>query len=164
MSDRIKQNKSIEVNIFVLDELDSRILKNLSKNSRVSYVDLAKEIGLSRVAVRERIDRLVEQGIIEQFTVIVNAEKLGKSISAFFEIDVEPKHLEKVATTLASNDAVAVLYQMTGPCTLHMHILVEDHKVLEQFLKEHIYSLEGITRVESHILLKRFKNQDGVNI
>ncbi|AJY77674.1 Lrp/AsnC family transcriptional regulator [Paenibacillus beijingensis] len=149
---------------MVIDEIDSHILQELAKNSRVSYVDLAKEIGLSRVAVRERIDRLVEQGIIEQFSIVINAERLGKNISAFFEIDVEPKHLDDVASTLSDNDSVAALYQMTGPCTLHMHILVEDHKALEQFLKEHIYSLEGITRVESHILLKRYKAQNGINI
>jgi Lrp/AsnC family leucine-responsive transcriptional regulator len=148
----------------MLDQIDTHILQQLSLNSRVSYVDLAKEIGLSRVAIRERIDRLVEQGVIEQFSIVINAEKLGKKISAFLEIEVEPRHFDVVANTLAANEMVAVLYQMTGPCTLHTHILVEDHNVLDQFLKEYVYSLEGIVRVESHILLKRFKNQDGINI
>jgi len=148
----------------MLDHIDSHILKELTKNSRVSYVDLAKEIGLSRVAVKERIDRLVEQGIIEQFSIVINSEKLGKKISAFLEIDVDPKHLERVAGTLAENELVAVLYQMTGPCRLHMHILVEDHNALDQFLKDHIYSLDGIVRVESHVLLRRFKSHDGINL
>ncbi|MCI3926998.1 Lrp/AsnC family transcriptional regulator [Paenibacillus sp. TRM 82003] len=148
----------------MLDHIDTHILQRLTQNSRISYVDLAKEISLSRVAVKERIDRLVEQGIIEQFSIVINAEKLGKSISAFLEIEVEPKHLEHVAHALAADETVAVLYQMTGPCNLHMHILVEDLYKLDQFLKESVYSLEGITRVDSHILLKRFKNQDGINI
>ncbi len=148
----------------MLDHIDTCLLRKLSKNSRVSYVELAKDVGLSRVAVRERIDRLVEQGIIEQFSIVINAEKLGRKLSAFLEIDVEPKHFDKVANELAANEMVAVLYQMTGPCTLHMHILVEDHNALDNFLKEHLYSMEGIARVESHILLKRFKREDGINI
>ncbi len=148
----------------MLDAIDMQILHELSKNSRVSYVDLAKEIGLSRVAVRERIDKLVEQGIIEQFSIVINAEKLGKKISAFLELDVEPKYWDEVTSTLTANETVAVLYQMTGSCRLHMHILVEDLSVLDQFLKDHIYSLQGISKVESQILLKRFKNQDGINI
>lgn len=148
----------------MLDQIDALILHQLSKNSRLSYVDLAKEVGLSRVAVRERIDRLIEEGIIEQFSIVINAEKLGKKVSAFLEIDVEPKYFESVAEMLMANQKVAVLYQMTGPCTLHMHILVEDHQALDRFLRDSVYSIEGIVRVESHILLRRFKAQDGLNI
>ena len=62
----------------MLDSIDSHILRRLAQNSRISYTDLAKEVGLSGVAVKERIDRLVNQGIIEQFSIVISAEKLGK--------------------------------------------------------------------------------------
>ena len=148
----------------MLDSIDSHILRRLAQNSRISYTDLAKEVGLSGVAVKERIDRLVNQGIIEQFSIVISAEKLGKKISAYLELEVEPAHLNQIVDVLKQSDRVAVLYEMTGPCILHIHILVESIEEMEQFMNESIYSLEGIVRAETQILMKRHKNQDGLNI
>ncbi|MFK0521682.1 Lrp/AsnC family transcriptional regulator [Paenibacillus illinoisensis] len=148
----------------MLDSIDSHILRRLAQNSRISYTDLAKEVGLSGVAVKERIDRLVNHGIIEQFSIVISAEKLGKKISAYLELEVEPAHLNEIIEALKQNDRVAVLYEMTGPCILHIHILVESIEEMEQFMNESIYSLEGIVRAETQILMKRHKNQDGLNI
>ncbi|WP_153978387.1 Lrp/AsnC family transcriptional regulator [Paenibacillus xylanilyticus] len=148
----------------MLDSIDSHILRRLAQNSRISYTDLAKEVGLSGVAVKERIDRLVNQGIIEQFSIVISAEKLGKKISAYLELEVEPAYLNEIIDALKQNDKVAVLYEMTGPCILHIHILVESIEEMEQFMNESIYSLRGIVRAETQILMKRHKNQDGLNI
>ncbi len=85
-------------------------------------------------------------------------------VSAFFEVDCEPSSLVEVAQSLADNPSVASCYQMTGPSTLHMHVLVEDFKKLESFINEELYSLNGINRVESHILLRRFKSRKGLKL
>jgi len=143
-----------------IDDIDRRILALLSENSRISYVDIGKELGLSRVAIRERINQLTYEGIIEKFTIVINSEKLGKKVSAFFEVDCEPTALVTVAKKLADNPIVASCYQMTGPSTIHMHVLVEDFEQLEQFINCELSALQGITRVESHILLRRFKSRN----
>ncbi len=147
-----------------MDKKDQKILELLVGNGRMSYVDIGKELGLSRVAVRERVNQLIEEGVIEGFSAVINSEKVGKQVSAFFEVDCEPSSLVEVAQNLADNPSVASCYQMTGPSTLHMHVLVEDFKKLESFINEELYSLEGITRVESHILLRRFKNRKGMKL
>ncbi|WP_246945265.1 Lrp/AsnC family transcriptional regulator [Bacillus pinisoli] len=147
-----------------IDEIDRKILRLLTENARMSYVDIGKELNLSRVSIRERVNQLMENGIIEKFSVVINSEKVGKGVSAFFEVDCEPAHLVKVAQTLVDNPAVASCYQMTGPSTLHMHVLVEDFSKLEHFINEELYSLQGITRVESHILLRRFKSRMGLKL
>ncbi len=147
-----------------LDTTDRKILELLTINGRMSYVDIAKELGLSRVAIRERINQLMEEEIIEKFSVVINSDKIGKKVSAFFEVDCEPTCLVSVAETLAENPKVASCYQMTGPSTLHMHVLVEDFEQLEQFINEELYALKGITRVESHILLRRFKSRSGMKL
>ena len=147
-----------------VDATDKKILQLLSSNGRMSYVDIAKELGLSRVAIRERINQLIEDNVIEQFSVIINSDKVGKKVSAFFEVDCEPTALVSVAETLAENPKVASCYQMTGPSTLHMHVLVEDFETLENFINEELYALSGITRVESHILLRRFKSRTGLKL
>lgn len=147
-----------------IDETDKKILQLLSENGRMSYVDIGKELSLSRVAVRERVNQLIDKGVIEQFSVVINSEKIGRKVSAFFEVDCEPSSLVQVAEALANNPRVASCYQMTGPSTLHMHVLVEDFVNLEQFINEELYALEGITRVESHILLRRFKSRTGMKL
>ncbi|MGG5252601.1 Lrp/AsnC family transcriptional regulator [Neobacillus sp. SM06] len=147
-----------------LDEIDKKILELLSEHGRMSYVDIGKELNLSRVAIRERVNQLWDNGVIEKFSVVINSERVGKNVSAFFEVDCEPASLVRVAETLANNPVVASCYQMTGPSTLHMHVLVEDFARLEQFINEELYSLNGITRVESHILLRRFKSRTGLKL
>src|SRR3954471_6475232 len=147
-----------------MDQVDRDILELLTENGRISYVDIGKELGLSRVSVRERVTKLIDDKVIEQFTVVINSSKAGKNVSAFFEIDCEPSWLVKVAEALAENPSVASCYQMTGPSTLHTHVLVENHAALEKFINEELYALKGITRVESHILLRRFKSRRGLKL
>ncbi|QQZ10296.1 Lrp/AsnC family transcriptional regulator [Heyndrickxia vini] len=147
-----------------LDDIDRKILQILTENGRVSYVDIGKELNLSRVAVRERVHQLMNNGVIEKFTVVINSEKIGKQVSAFFEVDCEPAYLVQVAQALADNPSVASCYQMTGPSTLHMHVLVEDFIALEHFINNELYALDGITRVESNILLRRFKSRNGLKL
>ncbi|WP_100010316.1 Lrp/AsnC family transcriptional regulator [Lentibacillus sediminis] len=146
------------------DEIDKKLLEVLSDDGRISYVELAEKVGLSRVAVKDRIQSLKEKGIIEKFSVVINSEKAGKKVSAFFEVDVEPKQLQEVAQNLADNPNVASIYQMTGPSTLHMHVLVEDFQMLEVFINNELYAVEGITRVESSVILKRFKSRNGYKL
>lgn len=147
-----------------LDEIDKKILELLNQNGRMSYVDIGRELGLSRVSVRERVNQLCENEIIEKFSVVINSELFGKKVSAFFEVDCEPQALVTVAETLINNPSVASCYQMTGPSTLHMHVLVDDFAALEKFINEEIYTLQGITRVDSHILLRRFKSRTGLKL
>jgi|SRR5699024_3200296 len=146
------------------DEIDKKLLEELAEDGRLSYVELAEKVELSRVAVKDRIQNLKKKGIIEKFTVVINSEKFGKQVSAFFEVDVEPKQLQTVAQNLADNQSVASIYQMTGPSTLHMHVLVKDFKMLEIFINKELYSVEGITRVDSSIILKRFKSRTGFKL
>lgn len=147
-----------------IDKYDQQILNLLSDNGRMSYVDIAKELNLSRVAIRDRVNRLIDNDIIEKFSVVINSDKVGKTVSAFFEVECEPKSLVSVAETLAENPNVASCYQMTGPSKLHMHVLVDDFDQLEHFTNQELYSLQGITSVDSHILLKRFKSRTGMKL
>ncbi|MFG6149887.1 Lrp/AsnC family transcriptional regulator [Halobacillus sp. B23F22_1] len=147
-----------------IDETDKKILELLIEDGRLSYAEIGKELELSRVAVRSRVNQLIECGVIEKFTAVVNSEKVGKEVSAFFEVDCEPRALVEVAENLANNPYVASCYQMTGPSTLHMHVLVSDFTELESFINKELYALQGITRVESHILLRRFKSRSGLKL
>ncbi|MFH5778045.1 Lrp/AsnC family transcriptional regulator [Heyndrickxia oleronia] len=147
-----------------IDDTDRKIMELLTDNGRMSYADIGKQLNLSRVAVRERVNQLINNGVIEKFTAVINSEKVGKHVSAFFEVDCEPAFLVEVAQKLAEHPSVASCYQMTGPSTLHMHVLVDDFSSLENFINNELYGLQGITRVESNILLRRFKSRSGLKL
>ncbi len=57
-----------------LDNIDKKLLEELAEDGRLSYDDLAEKVGLSRVAVKDRIQNLKEKGVIEKFTVVINSE------------------------------------------------------------------------------------------
>jgi len=147
-----------------LNDIDKKILEVLLEDARISYTNLAKLIGISRVAVQARINNLVTEGVIERFTAVVNPDKVGIQVSVFFNIFVEPKYLNEVAEKLALNSVVTSLYHMTGPSTLHMHGVFKNMYEMETFLLETVYPTEGITRVESEMLLKRYKSRMGMKL
>ncbi|MBG9792265.1 AsnC family transcriptional regulator [Paenibacillus dendritiformis] len=148
----------------MLDEIDKMILSALHSNSRISYTDLAKKVNLSRVAVQARVQAMMEDGLLEKFTIVINPEKLGIRVSAFFNVEVEPQYLMKVAEQLANEPCVTSLYHMTGPSKLHMHGLFASNREMEQFLQEKLYPLPGIMSVETQILIKRYKSRMGMKL
>jgi DNA-binding Lrp family transcriptional regulator len=149
---------------FKLDKIDQAIISLLHDNSRLSYTDIGKHVEISRVAVQMRINTLMEQGIIEKFTTVINPTKIGITVSAFFNVDVEPKHLEYVADLLSQEPCVTSLYHMTGPSKLHMHGIFTDNQEMEAFLTEKLYPIEGIVSVDSQLLIKRYKSRMGMKL
>ena len=146
---------------MTMDALDRNLLMDLSEDGRTSYAELGRKYGLTRVGIKARVEKLRDEGSIERFTGVVNPEKVGKSISAFFEIDVEPFSLDQVAEELAQEEVVENLYLMTGSSTLHMHALLDNMNHLERFVLDRIYSKRGIIRVQTHMILRRYKSRQG---
>src|SRR5665647_155516 len=147
-----------------IDEIDRKIIAILQQNGRASYTDIAKEVELSRVGVQARINALMENGTIEKITAVINPEKIGIMVSAFFNVEVEPKHLMEAADRLADEPEVSSLYHMTGPSKLHMHGLFASNREMELFLQEKLYVLPGITSVDCQILIKRYKSRMGMKL
>lgn len=146
-----------------LDEKDELILKHLLDNGRLSHAELGRLVHLTRAAVRERVNNLMEQGIIDKFTVSVNPLKAGKSLSVYFNIDVEWSMLESVAEQLLADEEITSVYQMSGGPHLHVHALMDHQEHVERYLRR-LQALEGITNVHSEFLIKRFKEREGLLI
>ena len=87
-----------------LDELDQKIIQLLIENARISYSDIGEETGISRVAVKARIQALEKKGIIEEYTTIINPQKISGAVSCYFEIETKPDSLSQVTDILYKND------------------------------------------------------------
>jgi DNA-binding Lrp family transcriptional regulator len=145
----------------IVSPLDTKILGLLIKDGRASFADIARSLGVSRAHVRERVHRLMEEGVIEQFTAVVNPEKLGKAVSAFFDVRVAPQGIQAIARELAAQPEVVSLYIMNDMQSLHMHTLTEDMAMLERFSAEHLFGKESVRSVECKTLMSRLKNRRG---
>lgn len=149
---------------LVLDEIDKQILSILHEEGRISYTDLGKRVDLSRVAVQARINQLIEAGVIEKFTAVINPAKIGIHVSVFFNVEVEPRFLEEVALKLEEEPAVTSLYHMTGPSKLHMHGIFANDQEMEEFLTKRLYPLQGVVSVDCQMLIKRYKSRMGMKL
>lgn len=83
-----------------LDELDQKIIQLLVKNARMSYSDIGEEIGISRVAVKARIQALENKGIIEEYTTIINPQKISGAVSCYREIETKTDSFKEVTDIL----------------------------------------------------------------
>ncbi len=144
-----------------MNKLDTEILSLLIKNGRMSFAEIARVLGISRAHARERVQRLIDSGVIEQFTAVVNPEKLDKTVSAFLDIKVAPRAIEATASELAAQPEVASLYIMSDMKSLHIHTLTDTTDALDRFVRKHMFSREDILSVDCKTLMARVKNRRG---
>src|SRR5699024_8500211 len=93
-----------------LDALDQRIVQLLIENARMSYSDIGQAVCISRVAVKARIQALEQRGVIEEYTTIINPQKISGAVSCYFEIETRPDTLAEVTDRLAANETVTQIY------------------------------------------------------
>lgn len=146
------------------DQVDEQIMNLLIENSRVSLIEISEKVGLSRVAVKNRIDALEKNGVIEQYTIILNPEKVGRNVSVFFDIQVRPEFLRTVTDALLLEEAITDAYLMTGSSHLHVHAVLEMNQDLEHFVLEKLYPLPGIEKITSDIIVSRIKTRKGIRV
>lgn len=147
-----------------LDETDQQIVNLLIKNARMSYSDIGEAVGLSRVAVKARISALEDRGIIEEYTTIINPQKISGAISCYFELEMEPARFEEVVNILNKNDLVTQIYQVSGRSKLHVHAVAAGNEEMEEFLNCVIYSLPGIREMSCNVILSRIKDIKGLRL
>ncbi len=140
-----------------VDATDRKILGLLAENARISYAEIGRQVHLSRVAVRDRIKQMEEDGVIVKYSAIIDRTALGLDLAVFLEIEVLPSRIEAVASQLAKMKEITIVYQMTGPTILHVHIFIENSDKLSKFLNDKVYPLEGVTRTSVYMLLKEYK-------
>ena len=147
-----------------LDELDQKIVQLLIKNARMSYSDIGQKIGISRVAVKMRVQALEKKGIIEEYTTIINPQKISGAISCYFEIETTPETLMEVAKILEKNNTITQIYRVTGKSKLHVHAIASCHEEMEKLIYETIYCLPGVLECSCNMIFSRIKDIKGLRL
>lgn len=147
-----------------LDGLDQKIIQLLIQNARISYSDIGMQIGISRVAVKARIQSLEQRGIIEEYTTIINPQKISGAVSCYFEIETLPDTFSEVTKLLKQNDTITQIYRVTGKNKLHVHAIASSSDEMERLIHDVIDPLPGILSCSCNMILSRIKDIKGLRL
>lgn len=142
---------------IIIDEIDTKILRTLIEDSRISYSDLSKTIGLSRARIKHRIVELQENGVIEKFTILVPSKYLARPLPVFFDVHVAPDKLQAAAKRLSDHPDISIIYQMSGNNTLHVHGFFGDMEKVAEFTNEYLPQIKGVVSINTEFLIRRYK-------
>ncbi len=147
-----------------LNPLDQKIVRLLIQNARSSYSEIGKQVGISRVAVKARIQSLEQQGIIESYTTIINPQKISGAVSCYFEMEILPDALAEATNILESNETITQIYRVTGKNKLHVHAVASSSEEMELLLQKVIDPLPGLVRYSCNVILSRIKDIKGIRL
>ena len=147
-----------------VDPLDLKILSLLIENARYTYSEIGQRLGISRVAVKNHMNDLEKRGIIENYTAVINPRRMSSAVSCYFEIETTPDRFPAVTQALQRCPTVTQIYRTTGSCHLHVHAVAAGQQELEDFLRDVIDPLPGVTSIRTNVILDRIKDIKGLRL
>lgn len=122
----------------------------------MSFVDLGDKLGVSDTAVRKRIKKLEDEGVIRKYTVDVDPKKLGFDINSLIGVDTTPEEYIHVIEKLKKWREILSLYSSTGDHMILMECWFESSEGLNDFV-EKLEGIKGVTRVCPAMLIGKIK-------
>lgn len=116
-----------------MDAIDAKILAILQQNARISISQLGRMINMTQPAVRERVKRLEEQGVIRSYRAILNEEKLGKQVTAF--VLVQANSCDQLIQFCEEAPEVIEMYQLSGQYNFLLKVVTETMHTLNVFIQ-----------------------------
>lgn len=136
-----------------MDSIDQRIVSCLVSDARSSYAEIGSVVGLSAPAVKRRVDKLLDSGVLRGFTAVVDPEALGWGTEAFVEVhcrgNVPPA---KISTILEPLPEVVAAYTVSGAADAIVHLRAANIHHLETAL-ERVRALDIVDRTVSTVVL-----------
>ncbi len=139
-----------------IDNLDKKILSILSKNARMPFKDVAAKCGVSRAAIHQRVQRLVEEGVITGSGYYVNPKSLGYSTCTYVGLNLERGSMYKeVVERLSTIPEIVECHFTTGPYTMLLKLYAKDNEQLMDLLNNQMQRIPGVVSTETLISLEQ---------
>lgn len=138
-----------------IDKLDKKILGILSANARLPFKDVAAECGVSRAAIHQRVQHLIENGVITGSSFKINPKALGYSTCTYVGMDLERGSMYRdVVNRLLSIPQVVECHFTTGPYTMLVKLYAKDNEQLMDLINGQLQSIPGVVSTETLISLE----------
>ena len=141
-----------------LDVIDEKIIELLRENSRLSFREIAERLGKTESTIRRRVKKLIDAGIIKKFTIITSSSRSGQDVHAFIRVLTSMNKLDRVAEEVVKFDEVKQAYFLAGQCGVALIVRVPSVEALNEFIREKLADIEGVTGIETCIILQELKN------
>jgi len=135
-----------------LSEKDEALIRLLQANARESISNLARQLGVSRTAVQERLNRLQRQNVVEGFTVKMNPNWHKSQITTFIALVVTPKNARQVIQALERLPYIKALWTVSGRFDLLAEATAPTTEKIDLLLDD-VGDIEGVMRTESSVVL-----------
>ncbi|NNF35843.1 MAG: Lrp/AsnC family transcriptional regulator [Saprospiraceae bacterium] len=143
-----------------LDKIDLKILKLLQENSKITNLDLSKQIGLSPAPTLERVKKLEQSGIIQSYHAKVDAAAIGLNVRTFVLVSLawqKENALENFIKKVKDIDEITECYIITGDADFLLKIICKDLPTYEQLLFKTLSQIEEIERLKTLMTLSKVK-------
>lgn len=149
-----------------MDRIDLHILRELQEDGRLSNQDLAARVGLSPSPCMRRVRQLEKDGVIQGYRAIVDPEAVGRGFEVLVSIEVRRDRASVEAFEHALQDIPDVIeaYRLFGSPGCLLRIAVADLAAYERLWIEELTALDGVTEVNSQIIMKRIKEPKGLPV
>ncbi len=137
-----------------MDHHDTKILKRLEEDGRVPFSTIAAELGISNTMVHQRVNKLIDQGIIRGIRPVLDEKKMGFEWGSFTGLTLEKDHdTGRIIEALKSIPEVSECYFITGSYTLYLRILAKSNEHMRSILYDKIDNIPGVAKTNSMIEL-----------
>jgi len=137
------------------DDLDMKILSELTKDASISIPQLSKKLNINSSVLYSRIKRLTKRELIRKFTVIINESQLGINIKATVGINRDPKLKEPIHNELVKIPEIRSLIEVTGRFDIILSVNTRTLEELHKVVIERIGKIEGIQATETFVEMQR---------
>ena len=139
-----------------IDSLDKKILNILSQNARIPFKDVAAECGVSRAAIHQRVQHLIENGVITGSGFDVNPKSLGYSTCTYIGLNLERGSMYKnVVARLNSINEIVECHFTTCSYTMLIKLYAKDNEQLMDLLNNKLQTIPGVVSTETLISLEQ---------
>ena len=137
------------------DELDMKLLYELSMDANISVPNLSKKLGINASVLYSRIKRLVKKKLIKKFTVVIDDSLLGFGVKASVGINRDPKYKDAIYKELMDTPEVASISEVTGRFDMMIRVFAENLETLHSVVIEKVGKIEGIQNTETFVELQK---------
>ena len=144
----------------MIDNKDTKIIEELVKDSRQTTSQLSRKLNIPITTIHNRIKKIVETGVIINYTVNLNHALLGRTIPAYIWISInyavpgKKINQTETASQIKKIDGVYEVYMMTGSSDILVKVLVKDITELNNLVTEKLRNVPGVDKTQTSIILK----------
>jgi Lrp/AsnC family transcriptional regulator, regulator for asnA, asnC and gidA len=142
-----------------MDSTDQTIIDRLSRDSRTHCTEIASELGVATSTVHKRVNQMYNDGVIEQFTVVLNPDKTGMALTTFIGINVDGNHKQEVIEILKSLKNVLEVYEILEPYDIFIKVRTMDISELKETVLRVIANTDGVLNSSSILTTIRHKER-----